>query len=83
MAVKTITVTQEAYEFIRSLKREHESFSHLLMRLAKEKSVGDKYFGVLAGDIGKVRDHFKELRSTLSEDMGKREHVLFGHQRRH
>ncbi|MHA1302016.1 MAG: antitoxin VapB family protein, partial [Candidatus Helarchaeota archaeon] len=34
MASKTITITDEVYQLLKSLKREKESFSELLKRLA-------------------------------------------------
>jgi predicted CopG family antitoxin len=79
MATKTITVTEEAYDFIKSVKSEHESFSHLLIRLGKEKSLGDKYFGILKGNVEEARKNLKRVRGDLDKDFKERDHVLFGH----
>lgn len=81
MVTKTITVTGEAYELLSALKRGQESFSHLFTRLAKEKSVAEKYFGILKGDVGAARERFKKIRAEIGADMQEREHALFGHQR--
>lgn len=81
MATKTITVTEEAYASIKGLKSDTESFSNLFVRLAKEKSVADKYFGVLKGNVNEMRDRFRKIRKDLSDDFERREDVLFRHQR--
>ncbi len=82
MSVKTITVTEEAYFALSALKSMHESFSNLFLRLAKEKSITEKYFGVLAGENVEVaRRSLKIVRNQLGEDMQRRECALFGHQR--
>jgi len=81
MVTKTITVTDDAYEFIKSLKGENESFSNLFERLAREKSILDKYYGVLKGDIKKARLELKKRRKETTKDFGVRQDVFFGHKR--
>lgn len=83
MTTKTITVTENAYRFLKSLKSDSESFSDLLIRLGKEKSVAEKYFGVLSGDGSVTRKNLRTLREELSADMDKRHHALLRHQRGH
>ncbi len=51
MAVKTITVTEGAYEALKSLKGANESFSKTLLRVAKRKPLSS-FFGVLSGETG-------------------------------
>ena len=51
MAVKTITVTIEAYEALKSLKAQRESFSDTILRVAKRKPLS-AFFGVLGKDTG-------------------------------
>lgn len=82
MATKTVTITEEAYGLLIGLKSAHESFSHLFVRLAKEKSVADKYFGLLKGDVAGARKRLGKIRADMAKDLEKREDVLFGHQRR-
>ena len=41
MPVKTITITEKAYTELKNLKREKESFSELIIRLANQTN-GDK-----------------------------------------
>lgn len=79
MTTKTVTITEEAYGLLTGLKSAHESFSHLFIRLAKEKSIADKYFGVLRGDVAGTRKRLEKVRADMSKDMENREHVLFRH----
>src|SRR3989344_61988 len=39
MVTKTITVTEEAYQTIKSMKKENESFSQLFIRIKKKELV--------------------------------------------
>ena len=63
MTVKTITVSEEAYEAFKSLKSSNESFSDLMMRVAKRRPLSD-FFGILSPEtadrmektIRKMRD---------------------------
>jgi len=81
MATKTITVTEEAYGLLRGLKSEYESFSHLFIRLAKDRSIADRYFGILKEDAIKAKAAVKKIRNEVSESFEKRENVLFRHVR--
>ena len=81
MTTKTITVTEEAYALLSSLKSAQESFSHLFIRIAREKSLADKYFGILKGDVAVAQHTVAELRKKTSQAMGERQYALFGHQR--
>ncbi len=51
MGVKTITVTTDAYEALKELKGEHESFSQTILRVAKKKSLWD-FAGILSDEEG-------------------------------
>lgn len=51
MATKTITVTENAYDALKSLKASSESFSELFLRIAKRKSLSS-FFGVLSAESG-------------------------------
>ena len=81
MVTKTITITREAYELLSHLKSRQESFSRFFMLLAKERSIAEKYFGVLKGDSVAAQKKLQKIRTNLAKDMDRREHVLFGHQR--
>ncbi len=80
MVSKTITVTEEAYHMLNSLKNKYESFSDVLLRLGTEKSVADKYFGILAkGNVMEARENLKKVRAEISEDFRRKEHAHFRH----
>ncbi len=52
MAHKTLTISEEAYEALAGLKKEGESFTHLIKRIAaplRRKKLSD-FIGVLDGD---------------------------------
>ena len=62
MAVKTITVTRDAYDALKGLKAPHESFSKTILRVAKKKPL-DMFFGVLSKESGERLEHtIRELR---------------------
>lgn len=73
MAVKTITVTEEAYRRMKSLKMPDESFSELFNRLASEKNVLWKFFGMYPKEgAEKDRKRLKEFRERVTADMEER-----------
>ncbi len=51
MSVKTITVRENAYEALKSLKLPRESFSDTILRIAKRKPLS-AFFGVLSAKTG-------------------------------
>lgn len=67
MAVKTITVTEDAYEALKSLKASQESFSETILRVAKRKPLSD-FFGVLSKESGeRLEKTVYELRKRRNE----------------
>ncbi len=76
MATKTITVTEDAYEHIKRLKYQEESFSDLFLRLADEKIKVADLCGTLVRDEQTVGDWIKQstaLRKELSSSLKERE----------
>lgn len=61
MATKTITVTKEAYEILKSMKSKNESFSETILRIAKRKPLSS-FYGVLRAESG------KRLEKTIVEN---------------
>ncbi len=47
MAVKTITVKEEAYEALKAVKTSNESFSDTLLRITKRKPLSS-FFGIIS-----------------------------------
>jgi len=40
MAHKTLTISEEAYDALNSLKNQNESFTELILRLSRQKRIG-------------------------------------------
>ncbi len=72
MAVKTITITEKAYNKLLNLKKERESFSDLFNRISDEKKgkLWRDHIGILKNNtetIFKTRERYKKIRKDLSE----------------
>jgi len=76
MATKTITVREEAYERLKAMKREDESFSDLLLRLTGSERDVLAGFGALAGEG--FADTVEGARQELDEDFQERTDELLG-----
>ncbi len=86
MAVKTITVTTDAYDALKELKGEHESFSETILRVAKKKSLWD-FVGVLTREEGErlekaVKDARREHRIAYEKRIERIARALDGHDER-
>ncbi len=81
MATKTITVTEDAYEHMKKLKHQEESFSTLFLRLADEKLRVADIYGLLsrqeqtAGDWIKQSTAVRKGLSSSLQDRGKHVHT--------
>lgn len=51
MGTKTISLSEDAYERLKAMKRESESFSDVVRRLTRGVELGD-YYGILDEDTG-------------------------------
>jgi predicted CopG family antitoxin len=77
MGSKTITVTEEAYERLKARKREGESFTDTLLRLAGEQEGRWDGYGALR-DADGFREAVEEGRETFDEDAADRHRRMFG-----
>ncbi|MBI4448408.1 antitoxin VapB family protein [Candidatus Woesearchaeota archaeon] len=66
MVVKTITITELAYDSLATAKSEDESFSTAILRLTKKRSLLDS-FGLMKGKEG------EDFERAIRE--GRREHA--------
>lgn len=73
MASKNITITEDAYDRLRALKRDDESFSDLVVRLTE--SADPMAF---AGSCPGLGEHVEGARDELADDLEERGDELFG-----
>ena len=66
MATKTISITEEAYERLRSRKYERESFSDVIYRMTKRKKLSD-FYGMLGEKAAKMEEAITESRKQTKK----------------
>jgi len=73
MGYKTISLSEEAYEILSNAKRDRESFSQVVIRLASIRSLEDFVGCISSESISKLSDALdvfrKERGRTWSESM--------------
>lgn len=73
MAIKTITITEDAYNSIKNLKNAGESFSELFLRISKKTTkVGDLLGALKLSDTDAMKKRIAEYRKKTSEDIVER-----------
>jgi predicted CopG family antitoxin len=75
MAVKTITITEQAYNSLKWIKKENESFSELFLRISKKPITTKQITGILNRTPEESEKNIKEFwtnRKQLSEAIKKR-----------
>lgn len=71
MGTKSLTITEEAYERLKSHKREDESFTDTILRLTGEDRDVMAGFGAMA-DVDGFREAVEETEAALDEDLAER-----------
>ena len=64
MSTKTITVTEIAYESLKSMKAKNESFSDTILRITKRKPLS-YFYGILDNETG------EKLEKSIMENRRK------------
>lgn len=67
MAVKTITVTEDAYDALKRLKHEDESFSEVIKRTAGQKMKIRDLWGALVETPEKMEAFAKRVKEARKE----------------
>lgn len=68
MVIKSLTITEEAYDSLKRLKYSDESFSEVIIRVAKEKKPNlEKYFGILKQSETKAEGWIKRIKKSREE----------------
>ncbi|MEF8839942.1 MAG: antitoxin VapB family protein [Haloarculaceae archaeon] len=73
IATKSSTITEDASDRLKSLKREEESFSEPVVGLTDQAD-----FMVFAGSCPRLGAYGEAARSGLDEDLEERQDTLFG-----
>ena len=72
MAVKTITITEEAYEKLASNKRKDESFSEFINRNFAKRGDITQFIGAWSDMSDETADKIKKHIETMRHGAGKR-----------
>ena len=75
VATKTITLTDEAYERLREMKRDDESFTDVVLRVTGSDRDVMKGFGSWADT--ELREAVEASKDEFDEDFGQRQNELF------
>ncbi|MBN1386034.1 antitoxin VapB family protein [Candidatus Woesearchaeota archaeon] len=70
MAIKSLTITEEAYNALKSMKHGDESFSKAILRISKSRTPSaDRFFGILKDiDLKELKSKIKARRSDIEKE---------------
>ena len=68
MVIKSLTITEEAYNVLKSIKHGDESFSKAIIRIGKRVPVNiEKYIGIIKRSDDEVKEWKSEIKSRRKE----------------
>jgi len=71
MATKTLTITEEAYNLLKNVKKDSESFTDAIVRVTKKDAL-QKLVGILSNrEAERMRKHIKDSRKKMNERIKK------------
>ena len=73
MATKSITIKESAYEILKSRKEEDESFSDVIEKLGKRRSITDLVEVVSEEKGEEIADKMEENRGEMEEEIEDRQ----------
>lgn len=80
MVIKSLTITGEAYDALRKVKGDGESFSRVILKITRGRSSAvDKYFGVLKMspfEILTLKNKIANRRKEIEVEYAKRKNKL-------
>lgn len=69
MTIKSLTITEDAYTALKTVKHGDESFSEVILRLSREKiGLTAKYFGALSGKTESLRKNVHRQRLAIEDE---------------
>ncbi len=72
MATKTITLSEDSYEILKSWKKDSESFSETIRRIGGKKKL-TSFIGILSKETAdKMQQEIKDSRKQHAKDREKR-----------
>ncbi|MBI4148041.1 antitoxin VapB family protein [Candidatus Woesearchaeota archaeon] len=81
MTIKSLTVTEDAYDALKRMKHGGESFSDVILRVASARSEAvKKYFGILKMNDKDTKLWLKNVgqyKKEFGEEFARRQHKLW------
>ena len=68
MVIKSLTITENAYDALKTLKYGNESFTDVILRVTKDRTkLIDKYFGIFKGGEAEAANLINKIKKRKAE----------------